>query len=248
MAPKVIMFELALVLAIGSFLQGAVGFAAGLLGMPLLVWLGWSLPESQAIILASTAIQNVWGVAEFRSTLEFKRLWLPALLRILCIPLGTMLLWGAHDWDQAHIRQLVGGFVFVMTLAVAIARPTPRESISPLWTWLVFPVSGIIQGFVGMGGPIMVLWVQAHDWSTKQSRAFLFAIYLVSLPFSMALLISTFGQAIVRAVLITLLMLPIILISTALGLRLGSKLGRRRMRQVTLVILLLISVLTVVWP
>ncbi len=33
-----------------------------------------------------------------------------------------------------------------------------------------------------MGGPAMVMWVQAHDWDTKRIRGFfLYPMYLISI-------------------------------------------------------------------
>ena len=69
----------------------------------------------------------------------------------------------------------------VLTIATMAIRPRPRQNLHPIWAWIAFPLSGFLQGLVGMGGPAMVFWVQAHDWGTRKSRAFLFSMYLISI-------------------------------------------------------------------
>ena len=34
-----------------------------------------------------------------------------------------------------------------------------------------------LLGLCGMGGPVMVLWVLAHDWPMNKARAFLFFLF-----------------------------------------------------------------------
>ena len=47
-----------LILFASSVVQGAVGFASGLFGIPLLMLTGISLPDAVAISLVAAAVQN----------------------------------------------------------------------------------------------------------------------------------------------------------------------------------------------
>ena len=50
--------------------------------------------------------------------------------------------------SPARIKQVVGGLM----LAIIAFQLRPRERLHPAWAWLTFPLSGILQGLVGMGG------------------------------------------------------------------------------------------------
>ena len=76
-----------------------------------------------------------------------------------------------------------------------------------------------MQGVVGMGGPAMVFWVQAHDWGTRRSRGFLFAMYLSSLLPALTILGLVFGASVFKAGIISALTIPLLLYITQLGLR-----------------------------
>jgi len=80
---------IASVMTLGSVVQGAVGFASGLIGVPLLVLSGFSLPEAATINLVSTSVQNVTGAWKLRPHLELRELVFPVVVRWLAIPCGT---------------------------------------------------------------------------------------------------------------------------------------------------------------
>jgi len=106
----------------------------------------------------------------------------------------------------------------------------------------------MVQGLVGMGGPPMVFWVQAHDWSTEKTRSFLFMMYLVSIFPALAFLYVAFGDVVIEPGLLALAMLPLLWLVTCIGLKFGSMLGRERLRRVTLGLLLLMGLAGVVGP
>ncbi|MEP4680528.1 MAG: sulfite exporter TauE/SafE family protein, partial [Rhodopirellula bahusiensis] len=110
-----------------------------------------------------------------------------------------------------------------------------------IWSYLVFPLSGFLQGLVGMGGPPMVLWVQAHDWDTRRMRGFLFSMYLISLAPGIAILVWFFGSRVIPPALIATAAIPILLMVTWVGLKVGTALGTQRLRRITMALLLLMG-------
>ena len=99
-----------------------------------------------------------------------------------------------------------------------------------------------------MGGPPMVFWVQAHEWSTEKTRSFLFMMYLVSIFPALAFLYIAFGDVVIEPGLLALAMIPVLWVVTYFGLKFGSMLGRQRLRRITLGLLLLMGVAGVVGP
>jgi uncharacterized membrane protein YfcA len=235
-------FPLVLILCVGIFVQSAAGFAAGLLIVPSLLWFDYTIPEAQCSLLVATIPQNLWGVWSMRDSITLRQVSTPGITRVLFFPLGVLALQSLESLNVVTLRQIVGGFVLLVTLAIMLFRPKPRERLHPIWAMIAFPLSGFFQGLVGMGGPAMVFWVQAHDWGSRRMRAFLFAMYLISIGPALAILYMFFGQRIILPGMVTMLLTPLLLLVTVFGLRLGTRLGRHRLRRMSVALLLLIGV------
>lgn len=239
---------LAVVLSLGTFIQAAAGFAAGLLIVSLLVWLGYGVPEAQVALLVATVPQNLWGAWSFRDAIEPRQLVWPAAARLALLPVGVMTLKLIDGLPLDTLKQVVGALMLAITLSIAYFRPAPRTRLHPGWSWITFPASGFLQGLVGMGGPAMVLWVQAHDWDTRRTRAFLFAMFSISLFPALAILGWTFGARLIPMALAAAVLTPLVLWVTTWGLRAGTWLGRRRLRRLTLGLLVLVSLMSLLAP
>jgi uncharacterized membrane protein YfcA len=232
---------LGLILCAGIFVQAAAGFAAGLFIIPSLLWFGYQIPEAQASLLVATIPQNIWGIWSLRDSISVKAVAWPATARVLFLPLGASILVGLESFPEARVRQVVGAVVLTITVAIMVFRPQPRPRLHPIWAFIAFPLSGFFQGLVGMGGPAMVFWVQAHDWNTRRMRGFMFAMYLISITPAMLILYFFFGDRIIQPSLVAATMVPMLVLVTGLGLKFGSWLGRVRLRRVTLGLLLLMG-------
>jgi hypothetical protein len=232
---------LTLILCAGIFVQSAAGFAAGLLIVPALLWCGYSIPAAQCSLLVATIPQNVWGVWSLRESVSVQQVVWPGIGRVSFLPLGMWTLQSMETLETGTIRQIVGGIVLAATVAIMVFRPAPHEKLSPVWGMIAFPLSGFLQGLVGMGGPARVFWIQAHDWGTKQTRAFLFTMYLVSIVPALGILYFFFGNRIIQPGIVAAAMIPLLLLVTYFGLRFGTKLGRVRLRRVTLGLLFLMG-------
>lgn len=239
---------LGIVLAVGTFVQSAAGFAAGLLVISMLVWLGYPVPEAQIALLIATIPQNIWGVWSFRDAIRPKTLIWPVVGRLAFLPMGIATLYQMENLPPERIKQVVGGLMLAITLTVVLFRVRPRDSLHPAWGWVAFPASGFLQGLVGMGGPAMVLWVQAHDWDTRRSRGFLFAMYLTSLFPALAMILWTFGRRVGPAAVMATLLIPVLLAITSVGLRAGTWLGRKRLRRLTIGLLIFVATMSLLSP
>ncbi len=236
------LIPITLILCAGIFVQSAAGFAAGLLIVPALLWCGYTIPAAQSALLVATIPQNVWGVWSLRADIKPARMVWPGVGRIVTLPIGVWMLHSMESLPTESIRQIVGAVVLAVTLSIVVFKPKPQSHIHPAWAWLAFPISGFLQGLVGMGGPAMVFWVQSHDWDTKQSRGFLFAMYLISIVPALVILHYAFGDRIIGPGLLAAASIPFLWISSVFGLRFGTWLGRDRLRRLTLALLLLMGV------
>ncbi len=236
------------ILFAGGIVQGAIGFAAGVFGIPLMLFSGLTLPQAVAINLISTILQNGLGAYTLRHGTEYRDTIWPIIIRLITLPLGTWALFSAQLLDQDQIKQIVG-FVLVGVLVLQwVFKVKPQEHVSMRWTVVAFGSSGFLAGFCGMGGALMALWVMAHDWKAERSRGFFFFIFLTTLTPQALVLLFAFGNQATEAFLFGCLVLPISLCGGWLGLKLGSRLKRKGLRQLVYLILVLVALRAIATP
>ena len=239
-----------LILALAAFIQATVGFAAALVGLPLLLWAGNDLVSSQIMIISAMLPQNILSVWKLRHSIDYSEVMLPASIRIAALPIGVAGLAIVMTWSAAQINQLVGGIILMAVVLQSLAGIEWKNARWWPWLLLTFGGSGILQGLSGMSGPPMVLWVHGQRFSADRARAFLFAMYISNFLPQLALVWWRFGSGVPRAAVVGLLALPLVVVGALLGLKLGSLLGDRWLRPLTyaaLVLLALKSLLEPLW-
>lgn len=222
-----------LILSLAALVQATVGFAAALLGLPLLLWAGNDLVTSQVMVITAMLPQNVLAVWKLRRSIDYSEVIAPAVLRIAALPIGIAGLAVVITWSAAGINQLVGAIILLAVVIQAGVGIEWKDARKPHWLVLTFGGSGFLQGLSGMSGPPMVLWVHGQRYSADRARAFLFAMYISNFLPQLMLLWWKFGDAVPRAAIIASLSLPLVLLSAMLGIRLGSVLGDRWLRPLT---------------
>lgn len=237
---------MALVICLGGVLQSAVGFAFGLFATPLLVLLGMPLPSTIAAVAVCSFAQALIGTGTLWAAIPWRPTLAATAIRTAGLTAGLLVLkWLAGL--SSHDVKLAVGLVLCGLLGVqALARVQPAAAVHWLWGGVAFTASGFMAGVCGMGGPPLVMWSLARDWSVQRIRGFLFAVFALSLPMQLALLWALFGHHILRSALTGAMLIPAVLLGAAIGLPIGNRLPKPRLRVLTYVILLVIGVSSVV--
>ncbi len=244
--------EIALIAGImffGSVVQGAVGFASGMIGVPLLVLAGFSLPESATINLVSTSVQNITGAWKLWPHLAPSELPFPVFVRWLAVPCGTYVAYLAdRHLEAAQAKQLVGIFLLAVVGLLWGFKVTPRETLNRGWQTLAFALSGFLMGFAAIGGAPMVIYVNSLTWSTSKSRAFLFFCSAATLPIAAGAYWYEHGEKILPAAVTTVCILPLLLVGLWIGMYFGQRLSKPLFRQITFGLIVLIAISAIVTP
>ena len=239
---------IALVMTFGSVVQGAVGFASGLLGVPLLVLYGFPLLDATVINFVSTSVQNFAGAAHLRGHLQIRDVFWPTTLRCLGLPLGTAALKATGGMDPRLVQQIIGGILLGSVLLLAGLRVRPRDELPFAWTAVAFLVSGFLMGLAAIGGAPMVIYVNALTWSAPKSRSFLFLCSALLMPLMAAMIIWKFGAAVIAPALAALIVMPPGIVGLVIGLKLGHRLDKHRFRRLTYALLLFIAIAAILSP
>jgi len=236
----------ALFLALGLALQSAVGFGCGLFAIPLMLWVGLPLPVAIAVTLAGVFGQTAWNTWQYREHVPWRLTWPMMTLRAVSMPVGVWLLGLLAEQSQSRVKLTVG-LILMLVLGIQwFLKVKPRHHVAAGWTGLAGVTSGLMAGLLGMGGPPVVLWVMGHDWPGKRARAFLWATFLQLMPLQMAIIIWKFGQPVTEGLLAGALMLPVSVAASTLGLKLGERLSRQRLRVAAFGLLIFIALSMVV--
>ncbi len=237
-----------LVLFLGSVLQGAVGFAYGLFAIPILVWVGVKLSEAVALMSVSILIQVMIATYQLRANVLWRAVVPAALIRYFTIPVGIMLLLSIDTLDRDQVKQILGLLLLLVLLIQIFWKVKPQQNLHSGWMVLAFSCSGLMQGMAAMGGPPVVLWVMAHRWSNKETRAFLMSLFLLAAPFQIVLLYLSSGSHILRAILVGFAFAPIVAAGSALGVKLGDLIAKPRLRQIAFGILFITAFVSILAP
>jgi uncharacterized membrane protein YfcA len=232
----------------GTMLQGAVGFGSGLLAIPLMLWAGIELPTAIAAVPGAVAVQTAYNIWRYRVHVPWSKSVGLTVWRYLGLPAGLALLLVLADQTLDTAKQVIGGAIVLVLAVQWFAKIKPRTHLHWGWTPLTGLVSGAMAGAIGMGGPPVVLWVMAHDWPSRTSRAFLWLTFMLLIPPQAALLIYLFGWPIAYTIGLGFAAAPLVIFGARLGQTLGERLNRHRLRVVALMLLLIIAGVSVVGP
>jgi len=238
----------ALILFGASMVQAIAGFAFNLLAIPLLIWSGLSLPQSVALTAIPIFVQLSVSGFKLRDAVVWHDLKLPIVIRYLTLPIGITLLYSLSHLDTATVKQVVGVILLLIVIVQTRVHFKPREHLPRAWDWIAFSLSGIMLGMVGMGGPPVVVWLMAHHWNARRTRAFVTLLFWVAAPVQIALLWWKLGDQVTEAFGWGLAATPLVIIATLIGVRIGDRFDRERLSKVILGLLLLTAVVSIVSP
>lgn len=229
------------ILLFGSFVQGAIGFALGMIAVPLLVDAGFSLSQAVALTTLSIGIQVMAGAWQLRDHIPWSDVKLAALTRYATVPIGIMLLLLVEDINGSDVKPLVGIGVLI-GVAIRLAAPQQLKRDLPLPVSVAaFALSGVLQGLVAMGGPPLVLWMTTRDFGARQARAFTMTLFLLNAPIQVLLLLLLSRSMSVDVILIALLLSPLIYLGTTIGVRLGNRFDKQLLNRLALAVLVAIA-------
>ena len=237
-----------LILLASSIMQGATGFAFSLLMMPLLVWNGFSLVEANIFTATNGFVLCSFMVYKLRKEVMWKVLWPTYIPRIGGMVIGILLLTYLNGLDKILIRQILGVVLLIAVMIQLIVKVKSRDSLHRGWWWLGFGSSGLLGGMVGFGGPPVVLWVMAHNWSNLQSRALMAALYWSIVPVQIFLVIFTFGKPAAQFALQALYFVPVVVAGVFVGILLGNLLNKAKLRKFVQALLVLTAIIMLVAP
>lgn len=230
----------------GSLVQGAIGFALGMIAVPLLVDAGFSLSQAVALTTLGIGIQVMFGAWQLREHIPWPDVKVAAVVRYATVPLGVALLVLAEDVNGADVKPLVGFGVLVGVVIRLIAPRQVKRDLPMALSVAAFAISGFLQGLVAMGGPPLVLWMTTRDFRARQARVFTMTLFLLNTPIQVLLLLFLSQTMGIDVIAIALLLSPLIYLGTTIGVRIGNRFDKLMLNRLALGVLVVIAIKAII--
>ena len=225
----------------GSLVQGTIGFALGMIAVPLLVEARFSLSQAVALTTLSIGIQVMFGAWQLREHIPWDDVKPAAIARFLSVALGVLLLLNVEALDAVAVKRLVGIGVLLGVAVRVLAGRMARREWPKAASLAAFSVSGILQGLVAMGGPPLVLWMTTRDFRAQEARAFTMTLFLLNTPVQVALLLLLSQTMSFDVIVMALALAPLIYIGTTIGIRIGDRFSKELLNRAALAVLILVA-------
>jgi len=234
------------IILLSAVAQSAVGFGYALYATALLVWLGIPLPNVIALVGTCSMLQSAIGARRLRAHVPWRLALAATGIRLASVVVGLLLLKKLAGLDPNAVRMVVGGVLCLIVVVQLLWRPRPAERVHPGWAGLSFATSGLMAGFLGMGGPPLVIWLMAHNWPSQKTRGFLFSVFALAIPFQLTFMSLAFGVTILRTVVIGIACLPLVYAGSRVGMPIGDRMARGTLRAWAYAILLVIGISSII--
>lgn len=231
-----------LIVLFGSTVQGAIGFAFGLIAIPLLLTTGFTLAQAVALTTIAIGIQGLTGTLQMRQHIPWPEVRLALLFRYMAQPLGVLILVSVEMLDTDHVRRIVG-IMLLVSIAIRLLAQTRSIQHIPMPVSIgMFALSGFLQGMISMGGPPVVLWMTAKDFTSQQARAFTQTLSLFGAPVQIVLLILLAHSITPTILLLSFLLAPVMILGLSVGIQIGNRFSKPVLNVLALGVLVVIAV------
>lgn len=233
---------------LGGFIQSSAGFGYGLFVIPMLLFLGFNLPETVMIVVIGSAIQKITAVSYMRKEVKWREIFPYIGVGHLTLPIGVYLMYRVSFLEQSSVKQVIGFCIVVMLLLQWKGVIKTYKKIPGFWGYIAGAFSGLLNGFANIGGPPLVLWILAHRWSNEKMRVTALAFSLVFVPFQLVAMFFAFGSSLVYPLVKVILLTPAVLFGTWIGLKVGERISKEQLRTYMKLLLLLIGGTSILKP
>lgn len=234
-----------LLLSVG--LQCVVGFGLGMVSIPLLLGQGMSLNHAVFLGLSVSLFSSLVAWRNLGDELPWRSSAAASGYRVLGLLPGLALAQATASLPPAALKGLIGLVVGLGVVAQAYKmlgsgkRPPDGTAPSARWAPVAFLTSGVLTGWLGMGGPPLVFWQMTGSASAREMRGFLFGVYVFTLPCQLAYMLWADPVGIAS-------LFPVLLLSCALtwrvcevALKVGDRMSSTRLQWLSLGFLALIA-------
>lgn len=244
----VVSLPICLIVFFASLVQSAIGFGYGIIAIPLLTTF-YLAPEIALPLSATTAVtQSLYGVIRFRKIIRIKEILVYSLYCNTGMVAGVFSLRALTRFNSDLFGIVIGSILLIIITLRSFLKIQPRDSVPWYWGTTALFTGGYICGLAGVGGPVIVLWILAHRWDNDRIRVTLWSVFLLMTTLQIFVYWLAFGDIAIRGVLSGLILIPVVVAASIIGVVAGGKLKVRSMSIFITILVLLISIYSIAKP
>lgn len=235
------------ILLLSVALQSLVGFGLGMVSIPLLMCHGLTLSHSVFLGLAVSLFSSLVAWRRMGDALPWRSSAVASGYRVVGLAPGLLLAQLTATFSPAALKAVIGLVVGIGVVAQTVKLlgkgkslpegTPPSAKLAPY----AFLASGILTGWLGMGGPPLVLWQLTGRSSARETRGFLFGVYVFTLPCQLAWMLWSDPAGIASLFPVLLLSLPLSWMVCDKTLEVGDRISSARLQWLSLGFLTLIA-------
>ena len=222
-----LLLSVALIVLVGSFLQANIGFGFPILAMvffPSLFPFSTAVTLNQVIAIASTAFISI----SYRKHIQW-RILIPLLCSSLIVAQVVILF--SLSIDASHLTIVLGFFLVLLALYFAYFSERIHITATPRNGLLMGLVAGLGNGFFGIGGPPVALYLFAAISDKKAYLATIQAYFFFCNVHSI-LVRSLYGSLLVTHIPLILVGWAAIGLGTFTGLKLFNRVSNHLLKRI----------------
>ncbi len=151
---------------VGGLMQGYTGWGAAMLMMPLIT-LVYPPIEALALLVVGGLIISAQLYPSALRKATWNDIWPLLLTLVLFTPIGSVLLFYL---DPSLVRRIIG-FVLIIVSLLVISGWQYRGKQGILPTSIFGGISGMVNGFAGLGSPILAIYIMAFPGRPSVQRS-----------------------------------------------------------------------------
>ena len=229
----------AAVLFVGSAVLSTIGFGIGMTSIPALLF-AFDAQTAVVVVNAVSLALFVLIVHRNRADLPFRRVLPWSVSGLFAVPVGALAL---RDADAAALKIAIAALTIALTIVVVsgVRAPVPRGNVAG--AVVGFAVSATLNA-LGVGGPLMALYVFAQRWRRDSARGAL-ALYFLFVESAGVAAYAAVGLLTWERVSIILISVPAVVGGFFVGSRLASRMSDDVFRRVTAAAILTMCALAI---
>ncbi len=230
-----------LIAGLGSFVQALSGFALGLmvLGLATLFDLA-SIAFTAAVISLISLVNGTWVLRREANQID-RRTWFALALPLAPgVLLGLALLNYLDAEAPLLLRRILGGAILLSGLLLAMQPKPLKKPSGALLAALSGFSGGLLGGLFSTSGPPLVLYLYRQPFPIAVIRASLLAVFVFATVVRTALLIAQ-GQLGTQVIQVSLLCVPVVVLTAHYGARLAPRVPPQQMRRLAFLLLALLG-------
>ena len=225
----------------GGLVQGYTGWGAAMLMMPLMT-LVYPPIEALALLVVGGLLVSAQLYPSAIREFNWTDMRILLLTLILLTPIGSIILLSA---DPNLVRKIIGGFLVLLSVLV-LSGWQYRGKRGAAAAFLFGGVAGIINGFAGLGSPILAIYIMAFPGQAITQRSNLIVASGLII-FTIMIIFSLNGIMAWSLILTGILLAPTQMIGASIGARIFAYSPKEHFKKITLIIILILGVAVIIF-